>query len=473
MLLLALLGCVPAPSNPYDSASPCVPADQDCDGFTPMKGDCDDDDPDVHPGGRDACGDEIDEDCSGGPQQCALVEEMPLSDADLTWGGFDERTGHTVEHGGDLTGDGIDELLATSRGGGLVEVLQIADGELVRVASLESEDGTGAHVVVPGDVTGDGIDDLVMLPEGGVSGAGQAMGWLVAGPIEDDRFVPAGDIGIFFPSAGMAGPVVTGADVDGDGLAELLVGVAGTLPQEKGRVYLLDGPIEGDVEVVVDADRMFEGGEGERLGSSVVDAGDIDGDGLSDVLLGGSGGPRGSIAYAITDVMSRQGLDGTWQWSLEESGLAPGLAGGDLDGDGYSEVVLGEPGAKDGDGRVRVVHLGTGEAIVTGWIVGPLGEGAAAGAAVQVLDDVDGDGVADLLIGGPEAQGGDGRVWLMTPEPRGAWSLGDDQIAHWNGGADYALGSVLMAPADLDGDGYGEVVVNSLEEDRLWLFFGP
>lgn len=164
------------------------------------------------------------------------------------------------------------------------------------------------------------------------------------------------------------------------------------------------------------------------------------------------------------------------QYSLDRAGLS--LDGGDLDDDGYDEVVVGAPrfGSED-MGRAYVVNgpvygeknLGDAYARVGG--VMPEGH---LGTSVDVLGDLDGDGRAELAVGAPEHdQTGEdsGTVYVLYGPLIG--EVDPTEMAQILGEtAGDALGARLLAPGDLDGDGLPELFMSAPEAGDVWLYYG-
>ncbi len=437
--------------------------------------DCDDDDPSVYPGPLD-WQDGADSDCDGYADVSPLAEHGTAV-LGTTGGGELASALALVD---DQDGDGRPDLLLGSPGMGAAWLVsspiaaetELPSAALARLSGRTSTGQAGAAVADAGDVNGDGQGDLVVGAWLEADGAGQAA--LLLGPVLDDRQLDEADWLLEGERAGdYLGYAVAGAgDTDGDGFDDLLLGARGwqDTVSDAGAAYLLAGGVHPPASLS-EASAVIHGGqERDFAGCAVLGPGDLDGDGLSDLVVGARGEDSGGGAYLFFGPVSglRElseadvGIPG--EDELDHLGWALAAAG-DTDGDGYPDLLVGGYG-HDGlgsntgaawlfRGRARESWLaleGTDEADATFH-----GErtGDHAGWAVGGPGDTDGDGRDDVLVGAPGADGDDddeGRVFLLLQPSAGSVSLGDADLG-LRGEAGSQAGAALAPAGDHDGDG--------------------
>ncbi|MCB9706085.1 MAG: FG-GAP repeat protein [Myxococcales bacterium] len=412
-----------------------------------------------------------------------------------------------------------------------VDLEDVADG--LGGFSIDGEatsDYSGNWVDGAGDVDGDGLDDVLVGARFNDAG-GQASGsaYVVFGKtngaqvslfsLEDshDGFAMRGE-----GPDHQAGICVAGAgDVDGDGLADVLVGAHQADGQGllAGRGYVVFGKTESEPFPLTSATLDLGGfiiDSADKLdfaGRAISSAGDVNGDGLRDLLIGAYGAsPQGTFSgssYVIlggttTSVFLGKinefgyPIDGEAQ--LDFSGHALD-GGGDVDGDGLDDIIIGaygaDPGAIDAAGRAYVV-LGREEAApvllsevaagVGGFALDGQVKDDHAGAAVAILGDVNGDGFADVAVGAPLADfsgNASGRTYVIFGEAAPK-SRSLAEIAAGDGGfvidgqafRDYA-GFAVDGAGDVNGDGLDDIIIGAYGSDlggmsagRAFVIFG-
>jgi hypothetical protein len=268
----------------------------------------------------------------------------------------------------------------------------------------------GFSVSGAGDVNGDGYTDLVVgapMESTSTAPVGAGRVYLFSGQTGDTLYslVSPDTLGV-----GYFGHSVSGiGDVDGDGYADLIVGAyaesPGLSPDSAGRAYVFSGHT-GDTLYTLVSPSEEEGG---CFGFAVSGAGDVDGDGRPDVIVGAyrenpnvvpADGGRAYVFSGPTGVLLSTLVSPNEQ-VLGYFGFSVSGAG-DLDGDGYSDLVVGA--------YKEVFSLAAGRAYTFSGLTGavldtlappeepPLGE---FGFSVSGAGDVDDDGYADVVVGAP------------------------------------------------------------------------
>lgn len=261
-----------------------------------------------------------------------------------------------------------------------------------------AEDELGTAVATL-DANQDGVRDLAA---GAPAKDGTGVAWVVLGPftaatVDDDTAIGLRGTG---PDA--AGGGLAAGDVDGDGVDDLVVGAPDAGDAYQGAVYVQHGP--ATAASLADADRAEPGQlEYDQIGS-VLSVGDVDGDGVLDVLVGiprYAAEDKGRVDLWIDGAPSIQG-----ELPDARTGAAVQVLG-DLDGDGHPDLAIGAPGHDGAGAGAGAVHLMYGPFSGTRAPDGAelLGEvaGGQLGASLVAPGDLDDDGVPELLIGAPGA----------------------------------------------------------------------
>ncbi len=398
-------------------------------------------------GGEDLDGDGQPDLLVGAPEALArrgavyFVPHSGLTQGSLTLGGATLRgdapgslAGSAVALAGDFDGDGIGDVAVGAPGawagsGGAAYLLR---GPLEGDLSLAEADGMwegpedGAHLgrALAGgrDIDGDGRAELLIIASGDAESASPGGAYLVyGGELEGSGSPELGvdlveDLELRPRAAAMLG------DVNGDGTEEILVGLPGREDAECGVARLVEGP---DLETRHDLQTRtcLERQEGGGVGSHVAAAGDVNADGYADFLVGAPL-DRTQInmagrVYLMLGSSEDQELDLDEAPARIEGEQAYHRAGvtagpGDVNGDGFDDVLVGAEDLRLDEGpRSGAAYLIHGP--VTGAVsisalydlaeadLRMLGEddGDQAGASLSGAGDIDGDGLADLLVGAP------------------------------------------------------------------------
>ncbi|MBI2391244.1 MAG: VCBS repeat-containing protein [Deltaproteobacteria bacterium] len=252
---------------------------------------------------------------------------------------------------------------------------------------------------------------------------------------------------------GQFGAAVAGAgDVNGDGYADVIVGAADT-----NAFFVYFGAPSG----LGTTPTKVTGAAGSQLGTSVWAAGDVNGDGFGDVI---AGAPGANAAYV--HLGSKTGLSATPATTLTGSStsrLGASVSGAfDTNGDGYCDVIVGAPGAK-----TVFVHAGSAAGVPTAatWTISSTLAGYAG--SVAALMDVDYEGSDDMIVGTDANE-----AWIYLgntagPGQRPGWNL---QVAAPTGVTGY--GKVVASAGYVNGDRFAEALVGAPASQRVDVIFG-
>ena len=368
------------------------------------------------------------------------------------------RTGEVIASMPDIDGNGFDELLIGAPddswgapGAGRVFLLSGPVGGVQKTwFGTDDYARFGAAVACAGDVNLDGVADVIVgEPLGGFGRPGLAYVFSgYSGQLLHTLFGPGMAVEGFGSSVAGAG------DVNGDGHDDVVVGAPGSLLSSPGSASVYSG---ADGALL----HRFYGTSNSRLGASVAGAGDLDGDGFDDILVGT---PQWGVQPRlwVGSVSAYSGRDGTLLYRVEGTSamdrLGTAVASvGDLDGDGIQDVLAGAPQTStigSAVGMVSVLSGATGQLIRT--LHGNPGY-ELFGSALSGAGDLDLDGVDDLIVGVGDTPANAGlragRVRLISGA---SGHLLHELDAPLSGDG---FGLALAEIGDLDGDGVPEVIV--------------
>jgi large repetitive protein len=381
----------------------------------------------------------------------------------LDGGAIEDYFGHAVSGLGDVDGDGVPDLIVgapdTDPGGrshaGSAYVYSGATGALIyRIDGAVASDNMGMAVSNAGDINGDGVEDFIVgaqrVDNGLINEAGAAFVYSGAtGQLLHSFYGDSNDGDRFGAS------VSGGGDVDGDGVPDLIVGAykADYVKRNTGSVYVYSG-LSGTLIY------RFDGTLDNEYGRSVADAGDVNGDGYADIIVGARLEDSGSM-YSNGAAIVYSGSTGAvlYRFNGEATNDLFGTAvagAGDVDGDGYADLVVG---ATDTDfngwdsGSAYVYSGYSGLLIYRLRGVDPYGE---LGAAVAGIGDVNNDGMDDFVA---TADWADANGNLVAGSAF-VYSGATGSILHKIDGdqADY-LGTSISGAGDINGDGFIDVII--------------
>ncbi len=333
----------------------------------------------------------------------------------------------------------------------------------------------GASVATAGDVNGDGYSDVVVGAAGYSSGTGRIYvhPGTANGLNPTPTFTATGEAigGYFGISVGTAG------DVNGDGYADVIVG-AYLYNNDIGRVYVYLGSPTGLSATPAFTATGEASGGGDYFGVSVATAGDVNADGYSDIVIGASGYALTGRAYVYLG--SSAGLSVTPSFTatgdvVYGGGLGTSVASaGDVNGDGYGDVLVGAPSAISGIGHA-FVYLGSASGLNETPAFTLTDEIASSdfGEAVSTAGDVNGDGYSDVVVGAPGYDNLTGRTYLYLSSGSGLSAI---PVLTVTGEATGSIFGYAVATAgDVNSDGYADVIAGAegySNTGRAYIYLG-
>jgi hypothetical protein len=407
--------------------------------------------------------------------------------------------GWSVAGAGDLDLDGFSDVLV---GAPLYDGGQLGEGRVFAFCGTASglastadwtaeSDQTNAlfgwSVANAGDVDGNGYSDILVgapdWDEMGVVDRGAAFVWLAPG-FHNTPGRPTNAFWKIIGSSaysGMGYSVSTAGDVNGDGLSDVIVGSPGDDTQGLyGQACIAHGPLLG-TSYQPPSYCLGSSQANSLFGASVAWAGDVNGDGYSDVVVGQPYYTYTSNSLTLDQagavylfLGSSNGVSTGWAQALvghledAQFGFSVSTAG-DVNGDGYSDVIIGAPFYNAGEteeGRVFVFHgNGTAPLLTSNWIAQIDSANDWLGWSVACAGDVNADGYADVVVGAPRFGANDeGKVFAWFGGTNGLGPSGTAANADWSAAGSWSgakFGYSVAGAGDIEADGFSDIVVGA------------
>jgi len=373
--------------------------------------------------------------------------------------------GRAVSTAGDVNGDGYSDVVLTTAYGTLDSAATILGGAYLYLGSASGlsstpawqENGTfyfenfGNSVCTAGDVNGDGYSDVVIgAPNYSSGGSLRGATYLYHGSAtglssSPDWFATGDQAGYKFGFS-----VYTAGDVNGDGYSDVVVGAP-----DSGKVFVYHGSASG---MSTSPDWQASGASNSGFGYSVSTAGDVDGDGYSEILVGAPGNTGQAFAYSG----SPAGLSANSVWSVSNDGSTNSLGfnvrtAGDVNGDGYSDVLV------CGYSPKAFAYNGSPSGFPSAYNWTYNDPGGSFGWSVASAGDINGDGYSDVIVGAPDYYNGAftvGKFFIFHGSGNSLPSMPSFVKTGTNSGASiYRIGRCVASAGDVNGDGYSDVAV--------------
>ena len=377
------------------------------------------------------------------PTFAQTITHVPLFTFDS--GFAEDRFGTSVSSAGDVNGDGLSDLIVGDTGGnglatGDARVYSGADGSIIHnFVGQDFLDFFADTVSDAGDVNGDGFADLIVG-----TGSPDFIGVQVFSGVDGSLLY---DLPFF------GGPVSGAGDVNGDGFDDVVVSETQLGFFNNGQVRVHSG-VDGSILYTFEGDEPTD-----KLGRSVSGAGDVNGDGFDDVIAGTvCGGEYSGSARVFSGADGSILYDFDGDSSYDSFGISVSCAG-DVNGDGFADVIVGAPAnASVTSGYARVFSGADGSILYNFEGNGNQSFGRDLfGYSVSGAGDVNGDGFDDLIVGD-----GANKTNGTAGGCAHVFSGADGSVIYtFEGNTNDSFGISVSCAGDVNGDGIADLIVGA------------
>jgi len=387
-----------------------------------------------------------------------------VADVSMFGGAIADFFGASVSNAGDVNDDGYSDVIvgaygySSSTGKAYIYYggTSMDGADDVTMTGEASNNSFGYSVSEAGDVNGDGFADIYVGAYGFSVSKGRA--YLYYGGTSMNNAVDVymtGEETLNYFGYSVSG----GGDVNGDGFADMISGAYG-FNSNTGRAYVYTNTMRGE-DI---ADVTMTGGSNNAFGASVSNAGDVNHDGFNDVIVGEPGIYGRAYIFYGSEIMNNVADVILTGESIDTSFGASVSTAGDVNSDGYSDVIIGS----NRGGRPKIYFGGSNMNNVPDVVMTNDN-----GRIVSDAGDVNGDGYSDVMVARPENSNWRGTVNIYY----GGTNMDNVPDIILTGEAEYEfLGTSISSAGDVNGDGYNDVIVAASREIwntmKVYIFYG-